>query len=154
MKKPKVGAAALAAAMSVAGAAYAQRMAMLPGQWEIVSTTTAVEMPNAPPAAANMMRGRTMTIKHCITPQQIAEGPQAAMKNNKSCTINYHAGAAGRFTSEMVCKQDSGGTATATSSGVMGPTSFSSSSKMAFTGAQPMTVSSTATGRRVGDCKG
>jgi hypothetical protein len=147
-----IRALALFTASMVSAAALAQALSMQPGQWEIVTTTTAAEMPGAPPAVANMMRGRSMTIKRCVTPQEVAEGPQATMKRDKSCKVGFHTGVGGRFTSEMMCQQ-AGSTARATSSGTMTPTSFSSTSRMVMSGAQAMTITSTATGRRVGACK-
>ena len=148
-----VHAAAVATACFLSTVAVAQVLSMQPGQWEIVSTTTAVDMPGAPPAVANMMRGRAMTIKHCVTPQEVAEGPQAAMKHNKSCKVSFHTEGGGRFTSEMVCEQG-GGAVNAATSGTMTATSFASTSRVIMSGAQAMTITSTATGRKVGECKG
>ena len=150
--KAMVAGATLVSA-SLAAAAMAQSLAIQPGMWEIVSTTTAVDMPSAPPAVANMMRGKAMTIKHCITPQEAAEGPQAAMKKNKACTVSYHTGPGGRFSSEMVCRQD-GGTMNATSSGTASATAFTSTTRMVMSGGMAMTMTSTASGHRIGNCKG
>ena len=144
----------VASAMAGAAAvAWAQMPGMQPGQWEIAQTTTAIDMPGAPPAIANMMKGRTVTIKHCVTPQEVAEGPQGAMKRAKGCTINYRAGPGGTYTSQMVCRQGAS-TTTASSSGRMTGTSFTGTTRLVTTGGQAMTLTSTATGRRVGDCKG
>ena len=144
-------AAALFMASMVSAAAVAQMLSMQPGEWEIVTTTTAADMPGAPPAVAKMMRGRSMTIKRCVTPQEVADGPQAAMKRDKSCKVSFHTGIGGRFTSDMVCQQ-AGSSVKASSSGTMTPTSFASTSRMVMSGAQAMTITSTATGHKIGAC--
>ena len=153
MRTTVIRAAVVVAALPLAAGAFAQSLGIQPGQWEIVSTTTAAEMPGAPAGVADMMRGRSITVRHCITPREAAEGPQAAMKKNNSCRVSYHVGAGGRFTSEMSCAEG-GGTMTANSAGTVNATSFSSTTRMVMAGAAAMTITSTATGRKGGECKG
>ena len=141
----------LAAAIGVSAVSVAQGLKMQPGMWEYTSTTTSATMPGMPPAAAQAMEGRKMTIHHCLTAADAAQGPLAAVKKNPSCSISYSTQANGRFTSNMICKGPQG-TSTISSSGSATPASFSSTSKMTMVGAQSATIVSSSTGRRIGDC--
>lgn len=123
-----------------------------PGKWEIVTTVNSVDMPGAPPFVANMMKGKPIKVSHCLTPEEAARGPQDMMKARKECTFTRYSMAGGKLDSVMVCQQG-GGTMTATSSGSFTPTSFTSSARTVMTGAQQMTMTATAVGTRVGDCK-
>lgn len=144
---------ALGLGATAATVALAQATPVQPGEWETKVTIDAVDMPGAPPMVANMMRGRTTTVKHCITAADAAKGPQEMLKSNKSCTFTRYSMAGGKLSSEMVCKQG-GSTMTATSTGSFTPTSFTGTGKAVTTGgAMPMTMSSTTVGRRIGDCK-
>lgn len=146
------GLTAVSLVIGISAAALAQTVKMQPGLWEDVATTTAVEMPGAPPALVKMMIGKVMTIRHCLTDADAEQGPQAAMKKNPSCAITYHMEASGRFSSTMICKE-AGGTMTMASSGTASPAAFTSTSKITRTGSQPMTITSTTIGRRVAACK-
>ncbi len=141
---------AIAAAV-LAGAAVAQVSAIQPGQWETSVTITSVDMPGAPPEMAKMMIGRTTTVKQCLTPEQAARGPQDMLKGNKSCEFTHYSIAGGRLSSEMVCRQG-GGTMTATSSGSFTPTSYTATGKVVVSGGAAMTMTSTTSGRRTGEC--
>ena len=144
---------AIVLAGAAATMAWAQGSGVQPGQWETKMTINTVDMPGAPPMVANMMRGRTTTINHCITPEQATKGPQEMMKNNKTCTFTRYSVTGGRLSSEMVCKQG-GGTTTATSSGSYTSTSFNATGRIVTTGGpMPMTMTSTTVGHRLGDCK-
>lgn len=136
-------------ALALPCAAEAQ---VAPGQWEIAMTIKSIEMPGAPAGVAAMMAGKTRTIKQCITPEQAARGPQEMLKTSKTCAFTRYSMAGGKLSSEMVCKQN-GMTMTATSTGNYTPTSFNAVGRSVSTGQMPMTVTSTAAGRRVGDCK-
>ncbi len=137
------------AALLLPAAAFAQ---VQPGQWEIVTTVSAVDMPGAPPFVANMMKGKPIKISHCLTPQDAAKGPQELMKTNKECRFTRYSMAGGKLDSVMVCNQN-GGTMTATSSGTMTPTGFTTSGRTVMTGPQAMTMTATSVGRRTGECR-
>jgi hypothetical protein len=132
-------------------AAYAQPAGIEPGQWEIAVTINAADMPSAPPAVAKMMVGRTTTIKHCITPEDAARGPQDLLKPGKSCTFTRYNMKGGKLDSEVVCQQG-GSTVTAVSTGSFTPTGFTATGRSTTSGGMAMTVDSTSVGRRVGDC--
>ncbi len=143
-----VGVLALAAPV----AAQAQSAGINPGQWEIAVTINSMDMPGAPPAIANMMKGKTTKVKHCITPEEAARGPQELLKSDKSCTFTRYSMTGGALSSEMVCKQG-GGMMTATTTGSFTPDSFTATGRTVSTGGMPMTMTSTSVGQRVGDCK-
>jgi Protein of unknown function (DUF3617) len=143
--------APLLIAIAVPSLIHAQTPVVQPGQWEMAVTVNTVDMPGAPPMVANMMRGRTTTIKHCITPDEALRGPQEAMKSNKSCAFTRYTAAGGKLSSEMVCKQG-GGTMTVVTSGTFTPTSFAATGQSVMTGRANMTMTTTSTGRRVGEC--
>lgn len=140
------------AAVAVPALALAQSTSVQPGLWEMAATVNTVDMPSAPPMVARMMQGRTTTIRHCITPEEASRGPQEMLKTNKACTFTRYSLAGGRLSSEMVCRQG-GGTMTATASGTYTPTSFSATGRSVVTGPATMTMTTTSTGHRVGDCK-
>ena len=141
-----------AAAVVIPSVAIAQTTSVQPGLWETAVTVNTVDMPSAPPMVAKIMQGRTTTIRHCITPEEASRGPQEMLKTNKACSFTRYSLAGGRLSSEMVCKQ-SGGAITATTSGTYTPTSFSATGKSVVTGPATMTMTTTSTGRRIGECK-
>lgn len=125
---------------------------VLPGMWETASTITSVDMPNAPPAVAKMMRGRKTVVKRCATAKDVAQGPQEMLKSSKACHFNRYVMTGGHFSSEMVCNMN-GTTLTARSEGHFTPTSFDATSSSEMTGRQPMRMTTTVVGRRLGDCR-
>lgn len=123
-----------------------------PGQWEIVTTVDSMDMPGAPPGIAAMMKGRPIKVRHCLTADEAARGPQEMMKARKECTFSRYAMTGGKLDSVMTCQQG-GSTMTATSSGSFTPTDFATTSRTVMTGSHAMTMTAKTIGRRVGDCK-
>ena len=144
---------ALAACVSMLlpGAALAAP-GVTPGLWEIAVTINAVDMPGAPPAVAKMMVGKTINMKHCITPEDAARGPQDMLKSDKSCTFTKYSMVGGKLNSEMTCTRG-GTTTTAVSSGSFTPTSFTANGRSTVSGQMPMTTNATTVGHLVGPCK-
>lgn len=139
----------LLAALLVPASALAQ---VTPGQWTTTVTIDTVEMPGAPPGIANMMRGHKVSMKHCMTAEEAARGPQEMLKSDKSCHFTRYAMAGGKLSSEMTCTRG-GMTTTATTTGTFTSTSFAAKGRTVTTGSQPMTMTSSVVGTRVGDCK-
>ena len=123
-----------------------------PGLWEIAVTINSADMPGAPAAIAKMMVGKTVTVKHCITPEDAARGPQDMLKSDKSCVFTKYSMAGGKLNSEMTCTRG-GSTVTAVSSGSFTPTSFTATGRSTVSGQMPMTTNATTVGKRIGDCK-
>jgi hypothetical protein len=144
--------AALAALFALPVAAMAAPTAVQPGQWEVLTTVEAVDIPGAPPAVAAMMKRKPVSVKYCITPEEAARGPQDMMKSDKSCRFTRYAMAGGKLSSEMVCTQ-SGATVTATREGSFTPTGFNLRARTVMSGAQTMTMTATTVGRRIGECR-
>ena len=132
--------------------ALAQGVVIQPGQWEMISTTKTVEMPNAPPQVAQMMVGRSSTLRRCITSQEaVANGLREMVRANKSCTLGHFAMSRGRYNAEMTCSQG-GGTMTAVTTGTYTPTTMNSTSRIMIKSPTPMTITSSVVGKRVGAC--
>ena len=132
--------------------ALAQAAGIQPGQWEMISTTKSVEMPNAPPQVARMMEGRSSTLRRCITSEQAAaNGLREMVKANKSCTLSHFTMSGGKYDAEMTCSQ-SGGTMMASTTGTYTPTTMSSTSRIMIKGPTPMTMTNSVVGKRVGAC--
>lgn len=137
-------------AMVTAAAAQAQ---VRPGLWEASVTVQSIDIPGAPPQVARMMGGRTTRQSYCLTPEQAAKGPQEMLKQNPSCRFTKYSMSGGSISTEMSCTQD-GGTMIARSTGSYTPTSFSVTSSAAMSGKTSMRMTSSSTGRRLGDCPG
>ena len=132
--------------------AIAQPSGVKPGLWEIAVTINSMDSPSLPPAIAKMMIGKTVTVKHCITPADAAKGPQEMLKSGSGCVFNKYTMAAGRMNSEITCTSHGATTRTA-SSGTFTPESFTAQGRAVATGGAPMTTTSTSVGRRIGGCK-
>ena len=150
-KSIATGAAALAVAIG-AGAALAQGAGVQPGRWEIAITINSVEMKGVPPGIAKMMIGKTTRVRHCITPEAAARGPQDLLKSDKSCVFTRYSMVGGRLDSAMSCRQG-GGTMTAVSTGTFTPTGFTATGRSVSSGEMATTMTSTSVGRRIGDCR-
>jgi hypothetical protein len=130
----------------------AQKTPILPGMWETAVTITSVDMPNAPPAVAKMMRGHKTVVKHCATPKDVAMGPQEMLKSSPSCHFTRYTMAGGHFSSEMVCNQN-GTKVTSRSNGNFTPVSFTAIGSSEMSGPQSMRMTTTVSARRLGDCR-
>ena len=139
-------------AASVPAVALAQGVGVTPGQWETTVTINSVNMPGQPAMIANMMTGKTTKVKHCITPEEAARGPQDMLKSNKACNFTRFSMVGGKMNSEMTCKMGAN-TMTAVTTGSFTPTGYTSTARTVQTGAMPMTMTSSSTGRLIGPCK-
>ncbi len=137
-----------AAILALPALAAAQPSGVTPGQWEIDVTVNSMESPSLPPAIAKMMAGKTVTVKHCLTPDEAQRGPQEMLKTGKNCVFDSYSMVGGRLNSAMTC-----GDTHAVTTGTFTATAFTASGKAQVGGSTPMTVASTSVGRRVGDCQ-
>lgn len=122
-----------------------------PGKWENRVEVIDVQMKGAPPALTAAMKGRPMVVTSCVTPQQAAAGPQAAMNADKSCRFVRYSAAGGKIASELLCTRP-GGTMRVVSQGAYTPTSYSVSGSGVMSGRTSMTMRTRTTGRRLGNC--
>ncbi len=143
----KILVAAILAALPLAATAQTVQ----PGQWDIAITTDSMTMADMPPEVAAAMRGKTIHVKHCITPAEAARGPQAMLGAQKECAFTKYTVLGGRMHSEMTCKQP-GGLMKSVSDGTFTPTGFTATGKTVLTGNGAMTMSATTVGKRTGTC--
>ena len=136
--------ALLAAALLPAGASAQQ---VQPGQWEIVTTVRAADLPNGVKADV----GKSTTVRSCLTAAEAVKGPKEMLQGNKQCRMNRYVKKDGKLDSQMVCTQGPS-TMTATTKGVFTSTSFSNQAQMVMTGPQKMTMNVTSVGKRIGAC--
>jgi len=135
----------------LAAPVVAQKAPILPGMWETAVTITSVDMPNAPPAVAKMMRGHKTVVKHCTTPKDVAMGPREMLKSSPSCHFTRYNMTGRNFSAEMVCNQN-GAKVTSRSSGNFTPVSFTATGSSEMSGPQSMRITTTVSGRRLADC--
>lgn len=117
-----------------------------PGQWEIANTITAIDMPSDPGGIAKSMVGRTTVMKNCVTPAQVAAGPEGVFKaTGGKCRYDKLTIAGGRIEGAMSCP----GTLSSTVSGTMTPTAYQLTGR---TKTAMMTMTSMTKGRWLGPC--
>ncbi len=118
-----------------------------PGLWESTSTVTSADMPGMPPSVMAAMK-TPHTIRHCITPEEAARGPQEAMKHDNKCQMKNFTMAGGVFRVDMICPN-----MTMHSEGHFTPTSYSSTGTMTTSGARGgMRMSFAGSGKLLGPC--
>ena len=117
-----------------------------PGQWQMVTRITSVDMPGMPADAAKMMTGRTNSVSHCMTEEQAKSAPGELLMKSTG----------GRLDAAMTCKNEQGGQSKVRMSGDYAPTQYSATSQVTVTvpGAEPMTMNAEVSGKRVGECQG
>lgn len=145
------------AGIAITTTASAAPMTVLPGEWEVTSTTQIQSMPGMSPDLVARMRqvGSKPTVSRtCLTPEQAARGPQAGPKdsNCKFTTLDY---SGGKMAVETVCKRGAevmtmkmAGTYTATSYDMIGQ--MAGSQGGSGMGAGGLAMNTHITGKRVG----
>lgn len=151
-----------------AGGASGAR-SLQPGQWEMASQVTSVDIPGAPPEVQAQMRaqqGRTQTDRTCITPEQ-ASNPLRQLREGmtgpqgQNCQTSEDVFANGVIRIRTTCRAPGGtqGTAqlaiegTFTATTLNGTVSINAEgANVAGPGTRSMRVSTTLRGRRIGDC--
>jgi hypothetical protein len=108
-KAVRIGAIAACVAFAFPGAVFASHGKA--GLWEI---TTTVNMPNMPQISAAQMAqmqamgvhipmgGQTMTVRHCMTPQEVASDSPPPPRN-KACTFTSFTHIGNTFSGDEVC---------------------------------------------------
>lgn len=153
MIRPAVAATlAITAALLVTAAAPPAQLPIQPGRWTQTITVTDIQMPGATAGMAQSMRGRPTTISTCITPQQAADGPRAALQRTiGTCHYTSYSFANGRLASTFVCTRPSG-TLTTQTSGSFTPVAMDVVAVGNSVGRSPMRMTTHVTGHRVGAC--
>lgn len=129
-----------------------------PGQWEMTASLTNIEIPGAPPQAAEQMKaqmGRQQTQTQCLTQEEvsnIAEKLANASSQGANCNFSRRTFAGGTIDVAGTC-QSPQGQMEMTMTGAFTPETMNMNMDMNVTGGpQTMRMSLTTTGRRIGDC--
>lgn len=131
-----------------------------PGQWEMTTKMTDIEIPGAPPAVAAQMKqamtAQAQTQSRCITPAEAANpaGNMASPSGNaQGCTFSKQTFSGGAIDVAGSCPGPAGGRMETTLSGSYTATTMDTRISANIEGGpQPMRMSGTMTGRRTGDC--
>lgn len=155
--KTRLAAAALLVALTApatASPAAAQvRPSVSPGMWDIATTLDNVQVQGAMAGMGAMLRGKTMRMQHCITPEEAARGPAEAANARKNCTYAKQSVSGGHLSVEAVCHHGPT-TEQIAEDGEYSPGGFHMKARAVQTGgSMPMTMDMTIVGTRTGDCK-
>ncbi len=148
--------AEVAAAAAKSGGGAAQ---MKPGQWEIVTESVEIDMPNLPPEARAMteqMMGKGVVIKECRTAEQIRPDTSFLTgKKDGSCTFSRYEQSGGRIDADISCKRPGGGSDTTQKiAGTFGAEAFDVQVDMKSDEGDKgvMTIKAKVRGKRTGEC--
>lgn len=150
-----------------AGGAASGAQAMQPGQWEMVTQVTSVELPGAPPEAQAQLRaqqGQSRTDSRCITPEQAADPARDLVgsgQQSRNCQFSDRTFAGGVIRIHATCQQPGGpsraemsmeGRFTATTLEGTLTVNATGPNMTGGPGTQTLRASSTVRGRRIGEC--
>jgi hypothetical protein len=148
-----------APAIVVAAACSGQPSTLQPGNWEMTTKITSVELPGvAGPAAQQMQRAmanRTDTQTVCITPQQAANpmGGMMSGQGQEGCQISDQTFAGGVMRASATCPGPGGGQMRMSWEGTYTATTMQANLRTETTGGpQNMRMAATMNSRRTGDC--
>jgi hypothetical protein len=161
--------AAAAQAGGGAGSPASGAQEIQPGQWEMVTQLTSMDIPGAPPQVVQQMRaqqGRTETDRTCITPEQ-ARNPLRELRDTMSgprggsCRRLEDTFGGGVIRIRLACQSPSGGRGTAelsvegrfTATTLTATVSINAQGpNVGGPGTTAMRMSTNLRGRRIGDC--
>jgi len=133
-----------------------------PGNWELTTKMTDIELPGQPPAVAaaakQQMGNQAQTQTRCITEAEAANpagGMMSPSGNAQGCTFTKQTFAGGTIDVAGSCPGPGGGTMQTTLTGTYTQTEMNARITANIQGGpQQMRMSGTLTGRRTGDCPG
>jgi len=127
-----------------------------PGQWEITTNVTSMNVPGMPAGMAPPMPPPT-TVRACLTAAQAAQPGAGFLSGSgeaQGCTYESNSIGGGRIQAVVQCNQ-AGTTMRSTMSGQFTATSYEVNQQVETSAqGQNMQIESRTTGRRVGDCPG
>lgn len=152
--------ALLAPTVAIIVACSGGGVSLQPGQWEMTTKMTDIEIPGAPPAMAAQMKqamtAQAQTQSRCITAAEAANpaGNMASPSGNaQGCTFSKQTFSGGSIDVAGSCPGPAGGTMETSLSGSYTATTMDTRISANIQGGpQPMRMSGTMTGRRTGDC--
>ena len=137
-------------AIPLIGAAPPVQLPIQPGRW--AQTVVITDVQGGPPGFAQMMRGHSTSVSTCITPQDAAAGPRAAIEHSGgNCRFTRYGFANGRIAGSMTCSTPASTTTTETS-GSYTPVAMDIVGRSVTTGRMAMRVTTHVTGHRTGAC--
>lgn len=147
------------------GGAGGGAVSLQPGQWEQTIQFTTIDIPGAPPEAAQMMRAlmsQPQTRSSCMTPEKAANpggafgGPEG--NEAEGCQFEPNGFAGGRINVRGTCNHPTRGSLTMTMTGsytsttMEGQVSQQMQAPPNTPGPQSIRLEGRVTGRRTGDC--
>ena len=129
-----------------------------PGEWEVKTTVTAVDMPGAPGEVTKQMVGKVTSVRHCMTEEEATRTPGEMFRQSMQGQCDYENldMASGRIAAKMTCKgAQPGETMETTIDGRYGRETYKAdmTMTMALPGAPaPMSMAATTEGKRLGAC--
>ena len=142
--------------------ACSSNTSLQPGQWEMTTKITDIQVPGAPPAAAAQMKQMmasqgTQTQSRCITPAEAAN-PAGSFGNPgggaQGCNFTKQTFAGGSIDIAGTCQSPSGNVEMTSTGSYTGDTMTMNFTANAQAMGQTVRTSGTMTGRRTGDCPG
>lgn len=164
MKKLLVLAPCAALLFGCSGGPLGGGVSLQPGQWETTVQFTTIDMPGAPPGAAEAMRammGQPQTRSSCMTPEQAANpaGSMAAPEGaGASCQFEPNGFANGTINVRGTCSNPTRGNLQMTMTGNYTATTMEATVNQTMTappntpGPQSIRLEGRMTARRTGDC--
>jgi len=142
-----------------------KKIALQPGEWETTSEIIDVQMEGAPqgmPAGAlDAMKGRTTTVKKCVTPEEAAN-PDAdflTAQKDSQCTYSGFEMANGAIKGNVSCPGEHGSTANVAMEGIYTSDSYAMTMNMDAAGigdgapaGMKMRMKMKISGKRIGEC--
>lgn len=130
-----------------------------PGRWEAKLKVSNIEMTGVPPQIQELMKkemGKEQTWRHCLTPEQAGanNGEFFKPKDNQGCKYNNFKMGGGKIEADMTCGSD-GTSQNMTMAGTYGSDAYDieSSTEGSMNG-NKLTMTSSVSARRVGECDG
>ncbi len=124
---------------------------ILPGEWEMTSTSKMATMTNLPPevaAAIAKQQAKPTAVRYCVTPEEAARGPAAAL-TKANCQITSSSFSGGRMAAETTCSQGKQQIHTRIA-GTWSPTGYDMNGEMQMSGGEhPMAMTMHVAGKRV-----
>jgi hypothetical protein len=142
------------------GMPTAASFGLKPGKWEnkVEILDMDVQMPGMTPAMSARMKQAMadrppQIATSCLSAEDAAKGPSAAMLDKEHCSFTKSDTAGGRISTQMVCKTP-GGTLSSSGEGSYTSTSYSVDGHGSMTGPRSMTMHTRTSGKWLGECDG
>lgn len=139
-------------------AARVSKVMFEPGEWQMTTRITAVDMPGAPPELTKAMAGRETVVKHCMTREEAERSPGDLFRKSAEgkCTYERFEMDGGKVDAKMQCQGARPGETMQTEmSGAYSRDTYKTEMKMTVSvpGSEgPMTMEATTEGKRLGAC--